>query len=497
MPNDINTELAQAVLRQMSFLSRLENKDVRTFARAIRKAQRAINRQIASSATSVLSGTNELQALSPGQIARLRAVGGDIDTILFALENNLTGSLDNSLREFAERQGDMLIRSLNKKIPKASGFGLEFRPVAFDQVEQMVNTPLGGEVFKDRLSQNVLQSSRKIKSAMVDSLMRGDGIREATKSVTQILGKEFRRQAETLVRTEFARVANQANLAAMRQNSKHISKFIFISSLDIDVCPICASLHGEEFPVDHNFIIPVHPRSYSDDTEILTDKGWRNVKELKTGDMCLSLDVETKKRNYRPVVRTYKHDEPEMVRFYSEDVDLLVTPDHSVLCSLDNEWQFMHADCVPYEAKFIIANDSDGSGLGIVGGVKKHRVAYNKASYCVELDKWHTLLTRRNDKLVWSGNCRCTWIPKLKSWKELGLDSTDVPTSVQDLWNGKPPDMPLNFDDFLKGQDKSFRVKVLGKSRADLFDKGASVKDFVKDLDILTLDELEGVVDSL
>jgi intein/homing endonuclease len=36
---------------------------------------------------------------------------------------------------------------------------------------------------------------------------------------------------------------------------------------------------------------------------------------------------------------------------------------------------------------------------------------YNKNVYDVELEKYHVLLTRRNGKVVWSGNCRSTIIP--------------------------------------------------------------------------------------
>jgi hypothetical protein len=33
-------------------------------------------------------------------------------------------------------------------------------------------------------------------------------------------------------------------------------------------------------------------------------------------------------------------------------------------------------------------------------------VEYNDMVYCVELEKFHTLLTKRNGKVIWNGNCR-------------------------------------------------------------------------------------------
>jgi hypothetical protein len=38
-------------------------------------------------------------------------------------------------------------------------------------------------------------------------------------------------------------------------------------------------------------------------------------------------------------------------------------------------------------------------------------VDYNDIVYDVELQKHHVLLTRRNNKVIWSGNCRCLFIP--------------------------------------------------------------------------------------
>jgi len=44
-----------------------------------------------------------------------------------------------------------------------------------------------------------------------------------------------------------------------------------------------------------------------------------------------------------------------------------------------------------------------------IGRMEINEVPYNGTAYCVDLEKYHTLLTRRNGKVVWSGNCRC-WL---------------------------------------------------------------------------------------
>jgi len=42
--------------------------------------------------------------------------------------------------------------------------------------------------------------------------------------------------------------------------------------------------------------------------------------------------------------------------------------------------------------------------------IKTEIVPYDDFVYCVELEKWHTLMTRRKGKVAWSGNCRSTTI---------------------------------------------------------------------------------------
>jgi len=48
-----------------------------------------------------------------------------------------------------------------------------------------------------------------------------------------------------------------------------------------------------------------------------------------------------------------------------------------------------------------------------VDNLEIKKVKYDKYAYCVDIDKYHTLLVRRNGKVCWSGNCRCTTIPVL------------------------------------------------------------------------------------
>lgn len=67
---------------------------------------------------------------------------------------------------------------------------------------------------------------------------------------------------------------------------------------------------------------------YSDDTEILTDQGWRLISGVSIGDRVLSRDPETGESAYDYVLSTYREEYPEMIHFLGKSIDMLVSPNH-------------------------------------------------------------------------------------------------------------------------------------------------------------------------
>ena len=59
----------------------------------------------------------------------------------------------------------------------------------------------------------------------------------------------------------------------------------------------------------------------------------------------------------------------------------------------------------------VLERTFQGSDKAEEAATEIKKVNYNKKVYCVELPKFHTLLIRRNGKVAWSGNCRCSFVP--------------------------------------------------------------------------------------
>jgi len=96
-----------------------------------------------------------------------------------------------------------------------------------------------------------------------------------------------------------------------------------------------------------------HPNCYSKDTEVYTDKGWRLFSELSGDEKILSLNPEThclEWVSYRGVI-SYRYS-GNMMRFKSNSLDLLVTPDHNMYVGMNThigDKKVIHYRLIPAE----------------------------------------------------------------------------------------------------------------------------------------------------
>lgn len=92
-------------------------------------------------------------------------------------------------------------------------------------------------------------------------------------------------------------------------------------------------------------------------------------------------------------------------------------------------------------------------------------------------------------------SCRCTTIPVLKSWKEMGskVDVSDMPPGTRASVNGQVP-ATLDYGQWLSRQPTSLQREILGPGRYELFRKGVPVTAFVSDGKALTLEQIRAEV---
>ena len=83
--------------------------------------------------------------------------------------------------------------------------------------------------------------------------------------------------------------------------------------------------------------IPSRWGCFSEDTEILTDRGWLLGKNLKEGDIIATFNTNNEEIEYLPVKKMTKyHHKGKMCRLKNRITDQLVTPNHRVLRRIHN-----------------------------------------------------------------------------------------------------------------------------------------------------------------
>jgi len=85
---------------------------------------------------------------------------------------------------------------------------------------------------------------------------------------------------------------------------------------------------------------------FSEDTEVLTQEGWKRVSEVSYEDKIATLNPETDELEYQHPSRLFNFEySGKMCHFYGRHLDLLVTPDHNVYVSRYKSG----ADWYPYQ----------------------------------------------------------------------------------------------------------------------------------------------------
>jgi hypothetical protein len=105
------------------------------------------------------------------------------------------------------------------------------------------------------------------------------------------------------------------------------------------------------------FLLPEVPglgvwQCMSDDTEILTDRGWLSQDQVSVGDKAITLNLNTghyQKQAIEQVIR-WPRDKYQMVHFHQRSLDVLLTPGHRVIYHSDcdtNTWKVGEALQIP------------------------------------------------------------------------------------------------------------------------------------------------------
>lgn len=206
------------------------------------------------------------------------------------------------------------------------------------------------------LSQRIWNQSRQYKRELEDALSVGiqKGMSAVTlsKRISKYLNdfpslqkdyKEKYGKATDCVNCEYRsmRLArNEINLAYRTAEQKRWEQMDFIIGKEIKTSDvhdermpkgdICDQLAGK-YPKDFLWR-GWHVNCYSDDSEVLTNNGWKLFKDVSNDDLILSLNPETRNMEWVGIsdMQCREH-HGDMVHFYNKTLDCLVTPEHQMV----------------------------------------------------------------------------------------------------------------------------------------------------------------------
>lgn len=111
-----------------------------------------------------------------------------------------------------------------------------------------------------------------------------------------------------------------------------------------DICDILAGKYPKDFQWTG-----WHPLCYSDDSEVLTNRGWKLFKDVLDDDLILSLNPNTRNIEWVEFIdRQCFSYYGEMIHFYNRSLDCLVTPEHNMVYLNKNDGKIKNCQAKEY-----------------------------------------------------------------------------------------------------------------------------------------------------
>ncbi len=287
----------------------------------------------------------------------------------------------NSLGRVLDRMLQTNTLEAIKKMPLSS---ITYKGKSFDWISDStknMKSVFGEELSRDELARiEAVTQSAGLKISNVSEKIRGDikqilidGIRakQSKGQVSQALfdkmvggNRDFQRIADTEIQNNF----NNAFVREEVQNANENENVYFqrVEIVDNNTCKFCKQMNGKiakwsdkplkdekindsvaDYAIwegkewsgkEHNVAIGgFHPYCYSDDTEVMTNNGWKLFKDVEKNDKIMSINPDTKEIDFLPFVTKVQYEyKGKMIHFPGRNFDLLVTPDHNMLYAAGN-----------------------------------------------------------------------------------------------------------------------------------------------------------------
>ena len=176
-------------------------------------------------------------------------------------------------------------------------------------------------------------------------IMEGWGMNKIAKEITKnIQGNNSMGivRARTIARTEVINAYNNAAVRNYRSAGLKADEMIWITSFDDRTCEECAGY--DSLPISRTGKIPpAHPNCYLEGTELLTNDGWMEFKDLMGNEEILSFNPENEELEWLPYINYFKYKYTgETFNLFNKWFSLAITPNHNMVYGMRNHKDRKH-----------------------------------------------------------------------------------------------------------------------------------------------------------
>lgn len=258
-----NEEILDATIRHTVWLERLKSGEVKRIVALLNKADNDLVNQITARLAKIEKRGYDLGPATTERLKKLLAEIREQRKAAYAAAYDLS---QDGMLDFAKYEADYQA-SLIETAGTSVGVDLAIVQPTVAQLKAVVSSqPFQGRILKDWFSDLSTTSAARVSDAVKIGITEGQTIDQIVRRIRGTKAKGFadgilaidRRNAESVVRTAVAHVANRAKETMFEENTDIIEGVKWVAVIDGRTTPQCRANDGKIFPVGKGPRPPLH-----------------------------------------------------------------------------------------------------------------------------------------------------------------------------------------------------------------------------------------------
>jgi SPP1 gp7 family putative phage head morphogenesis protein len=213
-------------------------------------------------------------------LRRLMALRQAVKEILVAGYQQLGRDFTDDMHELAALESQWNVRAWAAALPVSLSFVAPSTAALREMIRQ---APVEGRFVKEWLTDLAPETLARVNQQIMIGVTTGESIDEIVRRIAGTRASQYRdgilnrsrRDIDLLVRTSVSGVSNNVRQLTYRLNRNVVTGWMFVATLDLRTCTVCAGLDGERYDIDTGPMPPAHGRCRCTTTPVLAS--WQEL----------------------------------------------------------------------------------------------------------------------------------------------------------------------------------------------------------------------------